>query len=201
MSLVLAYKSRGLTRDITILDAAGTAIVPGANDLVRATILREGQAAKLAVTSGTNTTNGSSFTKNFTSGVNRLRLDAADLAFAAGTYTLQIDYFDNADAQEWKAVDRQVFTLIEAAGILDASELLLEMGLTAAPTDIERAIAQRAIQAAESEITRFLRYSPARATHTEYYPQMNYDQQSVQTVWEVSDTQAYERRLSTGATS
>ena len=28
-----------------------------------------------------------------------------------GTYTLFVDYFDNADAAEWKNVDRQVFVL------------------------------------------------------------------------------------------
>lgn len=116
MTLIYAYKNRGVTKDITILDASGAAIVPGANDKIRAIIGREGQlganfaSAQLVVTSDAATANGSSFTKNSpSSGVNRLRLDASDLAFAAGVYTLFISYMDNADAQEWKEVSRQVF--------------------------------------------------------------------------------------------
>jgi len=115
MTLILAYQNRGLTRDITILDTDGDTITPGANDNVRAIIGREGETAQLTITGGTATANGSSFTTNSpTSGKNRLRLDAADLALIdPGTYTLFIDYFDNADAQEWKNVDRQVFVLEE----------------------------------------------------------------------------------------
>jgi len=67
---------------------------------------------ELEVTSGTPTANGSTFSKNTpSSGVNRLRLDASDLSFDAGTYTLRVDYFDNADAAEWKNVDREVFVM------------------------------------------------------------------------------------------
>ena len=112
MTLILAYKSRGITRDITIKDVDGDAITPGATDSIRATITREGGTAVLTVTSGSATANGSSFTKNSpSSGVNRLRLDASDLEFQPGVYSLYIDYYDNADAQEWKNVDRQVFCL------------------------------------------------------------------------------------------
>jgi len=108
MSLIYAYNNRGLTRDVTIEDAAGATITPGVNDKLRAVIGREGEAAKLTVTSDAATANGSSFTKGAT---NCLRLDAADLAFDPGVYTLTIDYFDNADAGEWKNVDRQCFCL------------------------------------------------------------------------------------------
>lgn len=108
MSLILAYKGRGLTRNLVILDADEDTITPGANDLVRVSIGREGETAKLTVTSGTNTANGSSLTKGAT---NVLRLDASDLDFDPGVYTFFFDYFDNADAQEWKNVDRQIFSL------------------------------------------------------------------------------------------
>lgn len=112
MALIFAYRNRGLSRDITIQDADEATIRVTANDLIRATIGRDGETPQLTVTSGTPTVAGSSFTKNVpSSGVNRLRLDASDLAFEAGTYTLQIDFFDFADASEWKTVSKQVFHL------------------------------------------------------------------------------------------
>ncbi len=111
MSLILAYQNRGLTRDITIQDVDGDTITPGDTDKVRAIIGREGEAAKLTVTSDGATPNGSSFTK---AAANRLRLDAADLAdIDPGTYTLFIDFYDFADGAEWKNVDRQIFVLEE----------------------------------------------------------------------------------------
>ncbi len=110
MTLIYGYKNKGLTRDITIQDADGGTITPGINDKVRATILREGEVPVLTVTSGANTVNGSSFTKG---AANRLRIDASDLTFKPGTYQLQIDYFDNADAAEWKMVSVQVLHLQE----------------------------------------------------------------------------------------
>lgn len=118
MTLNRAQKNRGITRDITIQDATGKAIEVGKNDKIRAIIGHEGRLgtnlsdAKLVVSSDAATSNGSSFTKNSPSAdKNRLRLDASDLDFDPGLYTLFIDYFDNADAQEWKTVDRQVFYL------------------------------------------------------------------------------------------
>lgn len=111
MTLILAYQDRNLTRDITIQDVDGNAITPGVNDQIRAIISRLGETAELVVASNAPTANGSSFTKGAT---NRLRLDASDLGFTPGLYTLTIDYFDNADAQEWKNVDRQVFYLEES---------------------------------------------------------------------------------------
>lgn len=118
MALIYVYKNRGITKDFTITKADGTTLTPQANDKIRAIIGREGKlqsdlsGAKLTVTSGSNTTNGSSFTKNSpSSGKNRLRLDASDLDFEPGVYTLLIDYFDNADSQEWKTVSRQILVL------------------------------------------------------------------------------------------
>lgn len=112
------FKNLGGTRDITIKNAAGGTIVPASSDKIRAIIGREGRLgtnfanAQFLVTSDASTAAGSSFTKNSpSSGKNRLRIDAGDLDFAAGVYTLFIDYYDNADAQEWKNVDRQVFVL------------------------------------------------------------------------------------------
>ena len=120
MSLILAYQDKGITKDLTILDGDGDAIVPGENDLIRVIIGREGKLgvaladAELVVTSGSPTANGSSLTKNSPSdGTHRLRLDASDLDFPAGIYSLLFELFDNADAQEWKAIDRETFSLQE----------------------------------------------------------------------------------------
>lgn len=120
MSLITATKDLGVTRDFTILDGNGDTIVPQTNDKVRAIVGRVGRLgsnladAKLTVTSGEDTSNGSSFTKNSpSSGKNRLRLDASDLDFDSGTYTLFLEYFDNADAQEWKNISCHVFVLLD----------------------------------------------------------------------------------------
>jgi len=108
MSLVYAYRGRNKTVDIVIKNADGDTITPGGNDKVRIAIEREGEAAKLAVTSGTPTANGSSITKGASS---RVRLDASDLLFSPGVYTMRVDYFDYDDDEDWKMVDKQVFHL------------------------------------------------------------------------------------------
>lgn len=117
MALILAYKNRGITKTITITNADGSTLVPSANDKIRIIIGLEGHlksdlsGAKLTVASDAPTANGSTFTKDTSAGANTLRLDNADLVFPAGIYTALIDYFDNADNEEWKTVDRQVFVL------------------------------------------------------------------------------------------
>ena len=119
MALISADQFRGITRNITINKADGTTLTPGANDKVRAIICRLSElggtadnptGAKLIVTSGADTDNGSSFTKG---AINVLRLDAQDLTFGPGVFTLLVDYFDNADEGEWKHVSTQVFVLGE----------------------------------------------------------------------------------------
>jgi hypothetical protein len=103
---------------LTILDVDGNAITPGANDNIRVAIGRDSEiafsgdtvsGAEFVVVSGTPTANGSTLTKG---AVNRLRLDDADLDFSPGTYRFYFDYYDNADGQEWKNIDREVFVLI-----------------------------------------------------------------------------------------
>jgi hypothetical protein len=110
MSFILAYKSLGITRDIVIQDVDGNTITPGGADKIRAIIHRTGKGSALTVTSDAPTANGSSFTKGAT---NRLRLDASDLDFDSGSYTLSIEYYDAHDAAEWKNVSRQCFYLEE----------------------------------------------------------------------------------------
>ena len=106
---VLAYKSRTLTRTVTIQDVDCVPIIPSASDKIRASIMLEGMTPVFTVTSGTNTANGSYFLKGSPC---ELRIDAADLAFAPGIYNLVIDYLEVADsAISWKNVDREVFVL------------------------------------------------------------------------------------------
>jgi len=120
MSLILAYQNRGLTRDLVITDADGDPIIPGANDTLRIIIGHESKLgtnnvdAELTFTSAAATANGSSITKGIVPlGLNRMRLDAQDLDFPAGTYTLFFSLIDNADAGDEKTISRQVFILEE----------------------------------------------------------------------------------------
>lgn len=115
MALIFAHRNRGTSKSIVIYNGSGGVVVPGSNDQIRVRIGREGtldSAPILTVSSDAPTAAGSSFTKNSPSdGTHHLRLDATDLDFAGGIYTLAVDYFDNADASEWKNVSRQVFNL------------------------------------------------------------------------------------------
>jgi len=118
MAIIYAYKNRGFTKDFQILKADSSVIIPQSNDKIRAVVGRVGRLgtaladAQFSVDSDADTDNGSSFSKNSpTSGKNRLRIDASDLTFDPGVYTLFLDYFDNADVGEWKNVDRQIFIL------------------------------------------------------------------------------------------
>jgi hypothetical protein len=108
MTLILGQQNRGMTRNIVITNVDRDTITPGANDFVRVRIGREGQTDVFTVTSGTPTAAGSRIT---TGATNVLRIDADDLGFSPGTYTLFVDFFDSADLDEWKEVDRQDFVL------------------------------------------------------------------------------------------
>jgi len=115
MSLIHAYQNRGKTWEFQINGSDGSAVTPGDSDKVRIIIGREGQLgvdlsnAELVVTSESSTDAGSSIT---TGSTNTLRLDATDLAsIEPGIYTLFVDYYDSSDGDEWKNVDRQVFSL------------------------------------------------------------------------------------------
>ena len=117
MSLIHAYQNRGKTFDITV-DGPDGAITPGGNDVLRIVIGRAGRLgvaladAQLVVTSAAATANGSSITiGGGEDSSHRIRLDASDLTFDPGIYSMLVDYFDNADAEEWKNVDRQCFSL------------------------------------------------------------------------------------------
>ena len=120
MSLIRAKKDRGKTIDIVINDGAGSPITPGANDVIRFIVGRQGRLgvnnanAEFVVASDAPTAAGSTFTKGGGVGggaSNRLRMDASDLNFSPGIYTALTELFDNADAGELKEVSSQVFFL------------------------------------------------------------------------------------------
>jgi len=197
VTLIVAYASRGLSRDITIQDADEEAITPTDSDVIRAIIGRQGETAMLTVTSVGSTANGSSFTKGAT---NRLRLDAADLTFDPGTYTLWIDMMDAADASEWKRVEDEVFVLKSGGRIVDLSEVLLELGLSGTITDEEMAVSATALERAEAAVCRFLQYDPFQQERTEFYPQATLRSSRREGVWEVANDQAVLRQLSEAST-
>ena len=85
--------------------------------------------------------------------------------------------------------------------IVDISEVLLDLGLSSSVTDEERAIVTASIRRAEGAVKRFIRYDPKQITRTEYYPQQNLALGNTPSIWEVNDSVAYQRQLSTGATS
>lgn len=85
--------------------------------------------------------------------------------------------------------------------IIDDALVMLELGLSSSPTDEERAIVQQAVIKAEGAVARFLGYDPLSASRTEYYPQGDLSQIESNAVWEVSDTEAYLRRLSEASVS
>jgi len=109
MSVVHAYQNRELARNITMQDANGDTVVPAANDILRVTIKRIGETAKLTVTSEEATSNGSSIDLSSTS---LLTIMPDDLTFDPGIYSFIIDYYDTS-ADVWKSVDMEIFSLEE----------------------------------------------------------------------------------------
>ena len=123
MALIFAYKDRGLTKELTINNADDTVYTPQANDVLRVVIGHEGKLgtnfadAQFHVTSTAPTVAGSRITKNqdaqgnVLNGTNTLRLDASDLNFSAGVYTLFFSLTDNSDAQDEKTISREVMVI------------------------------------------------------------------------------------------
>ena len=126
VSLLYLCKGRSTARDIQINDSSGQIIIPSNLDKIRAIIGREGRmksdlsGAELVETSDADTQNGSSFDKNHSPGLNRLRLDQNDVnLIPAGVYTLFIDFFDAEDVDpedsipvgEWQNASRYVLVV------------------------------------------------------------------------------------------
>jgi len=85
--------------------------------------------------------------------------------------------------------------------IVDISEVLLQLGLSSSATDEERAVSSAAIASAEGAVKRFLRYDPGQKLRTEFYPRHDQRIGNVQSIWEVTNTEAYLRQESGASTS
>lgn len=113
MSLILAHKKRKLIRDITIKDADGATVTPGANDVVRIKVGRVRQAPILDLDSAAASSNGSTVAKNTpSSGSNRVSIVQADMdLLSPGVYSFEVSLVDNADSQAIKHVDNQILVV------------------------------------------------------------------------------------------
>lgn len=80
--------------------------------------------------------------------------------------------------------------------IVDPSELILELGLSATITDEQRAIVTQSIPKAEAAVFRYLGYNPKQAIRTEYYPVRAMGNRGAKGVWEVDATSAFIRQES-----
>jgi len=83
--------------------------------------------------------------------------------------------------------------------IVDISEILLSLGI-ATETEEERALASESLRQAEASVRRYLKYDPVQLTRTEFYPRTDFTSQGLLSVYEVTDTTAYIRRLSEAST-
>ena len=118
MSLIAAYKNRGITKNIVMQTGLGHTITAGDSDKIRFVIGREGSldaAPLFSVSSDVDSAAGSYFRKNApSSGINQLRLDATDLeSIPSGVYTASVELYDSQDGDEWKEVSRQVISIYD----------------------------------------------------------------------------------------
>lgn len=85
--------------------------------------------------------------------------------------------------------------------IVDISEAMLAAGLSTTATAEERGMVLMSITFAEGAVKRYLKYDPVYQQHTQYYPQMDMVRTFRESIWEISDTQAYERYISKASSS
>ena len=88
-----------------------------------------------------------------------------------------------------------------ASDIVDISEVLLILGLSASATDEERAVASLAITRAEGAVRRHLLYDPVQRSRVEFYPMVDYNYQATVAVWESEGSQAILRRRARASTN
>ncbi len=82
--------------------------------------------------------------------------------------------------------------------IVTAAQVSAQLGIAEGD---ESDIVSVAIVHATGAVKRFLRYDPEQKTWTQYYPMMNFDPLSAESVWEVEGSQAVLRRRAEAATS
>jgi len=80
--------------------------------------------------------------------------------------------------------------------IADPSEIILEIGLSSAITEEQRAVVETSLTKAEGAIRRHLGYDPVQAARTEYYPNMDVDAANQAFQWDANDSTAFQARIS-----
>ncbi len=88
-----------------------------------------------------------------------------------------------------------------AVKLLDTSDVLLALGLSAGASVEERAMVALCVPFAVGAVKKYLRYDPALAERTEYYPNLDLRAGAREVIWEVNDTEAYARELSEASTN
>lgn len=84
--------------------------------------------------------------------------------------------------------------------LADASEVILEMGLSSAITEEERAIISAALTKAKGAVRRHLRYDPVQLERTEFYPSQDFFRSSLGRRWEANNDIAFVRSVSGAVT-
>lgn len=84
--------------------------------------------------------------------------------------------------------------------VTSSDPVLYYLGIYGTATASETVVVDAAILRAEAAVKRYLGYDPVQRTRTEYYPQLNLDQNPREGVWEVNSTHAYMRYLSAATT-
>lgn len=87
------------------------------------------------------------------------------------------------------------------AGIVDTSEVLINLGLAETVTENERSVVQSAITRAEGAVKRYIGYDPVQRTRTEYYPQADLGGSYGEGTWIVEGNSAVLRSNSRASTS
>lgn len=112
VGMMRAERGRVFTNSVTLYDSSGVVIILGPTDKIRAQISVVNASPVFTVSSDANTTNGSGFSKNSPAGgSNLLLIDADDLTFPPGTYTIFIDYVVSSQSSEWQNYSQSVFVL------------------------------------------------------------------------------------------
>ncbi len=85
--------------------------------------------------------------------------------------------------------------------IVDASEVLLKLGMSGTVTEEERALVGQALAEVEGSVRKYLRYDPCKAERTEFHPQQPFQAQISRGIWEVMEQRATLRQVAEAATN
>jgi hypothetical protein len=83
--------------------------------------------------------------------------------------------------------------------LVDISEVLILLGLAESCPAMDRALALFCITTATGAVRRELQYDPVYASHIEFYPQAGANPAAGESVFDISGTTAFERRINSSA--